>query len=66
MNRQAFIRELVRAGCFLKRHGGRHDIYMNPRSGKKAPVPRHSELKDSLCDLIRKQLEIADELMKKE
>ncbi|MGA2401821.1 MAG: type II toxin-antitoxin system HicA family toxin [Syntrophobacteraceae bacterium] len=61
MNRQTFIRELVQAGCFLKRHGGRHDIYMNPKTGKKAPVPRHSELKDSLCDLIRKQLEIGSQ-----
>ena len=58
MKRRDFIRELVDAGCYLKRHGGRHDIYMNPINGKKAPVPRHSEIKDSLCDLIRKQLNI--------
>ncbi|MEA3323871.1 MAG: type II toxin-antitoxin system HicA family toxin [Euryarchaeota archaeon] len=58
MKRRDFIRELVDAGCYLKRHGGRHDIYMNPMNGKKAPVPRHSEIKGSLCDLIRKQLGI--------
>ncbi|MGC8495239.1 MAG: type II toxin-antitoxin system HicA family toxin [Syntrophobacteraceae bacterium] len=58
MNRQAFIREPVQAGCFLKRHGGRHDIYMNPKTGKRVPVPCHTELKESPCDLIRKQLEI--------
>ncbi|MCD6207580.1 MAG: type II toxin-antitoxin system HicA family toxin [Methanosarcinales archaeon] len=49
---------MVDAGCYLKRHGGRHDIYMNPMNGKKSPVPRHSKIKDSLCDLIRKQLGI--------
>ncbi|MEA1998846.1 MAG: type II toxin-antitoxin system HicA family toxin [Euryarchaeota archaeon] len=55
MKRRDFIRELVDAGCYLKRHGGRHDIYMNRLNGKKAPVPRHLEIKDSLCELIRGQ-----------
>ena len=32
MKRGAFIRELVDKGCYLKRHGGRHDIYVNPKS----------------------------------
>ncbi len=50
------IRQLVRSGCHLKRHGSRHDIYINPQNGKKAPIPRHTEIKDSLCKLIRKQL----------
>lgn len=56
MKRGQFIRELVEAGCYLKRHGKKHDIYANPRTGKPAPVPRHAEIKKSLCDLIRKQL----------
>lgn len=56
MNRRAFVRELVRAGCYLKRHGSRHDIYENPRTGRRAPVPRHSEIRDTLCVLIREQL----------
>lgn len=47
---------LVGVGCYLKRHGKNHDIYANPKNGKQAPVPRHSEIKESLCDLIRKQL----------
>jgi hypothetical protein len=56
VKRRDFIRELVRAGCYLKRHGKKHNIYVNPVNGQKAPVPRHSEIKDSLCELIRKQL----------
>jgi predicted RNA binding protein YcfA (HicA-like mRNA interferase family) len=56
VKRRAFIRELTRAGCHFKRHGGGHDLYINPRNGKVAPIPRHSELKDSLARLIRKQL----------
>ena len=58
MKRSAFLRELAQKGCVLQRHGGRHDLYLNPASGKKAPVPRHGELRDSLCRLIRRQLEI--------
>ena len=34
----------------------KHDIYVNPRNGKKSPIPRHTEIKKSLCELIRKQL----------
>ena len=56
MKRKDFIRELEKAGCKLHRHGGRHDIYLNPTNGNKAPIPRHKEIKDSLCRLIRKQL----------
>lgn len=56
MNRNAFTRELARAGCVLHRHGKKHDVYLNPASGRKAPVPRHTEIKDSLCRLIRRQL----------
>lgn len=56
MKRRQFLRELVAAGCHLKRHGKKHDLYVNPTNGRKAPVPRHAELKDSLCRLIRNQL----------
>ena len=58
MKREAFLRELAQKGCVLHRHGGRHDLYLNPTNGKKAPVPRHSEIRESLCRLIRKQLDL--------
>lgn len=54
MKRREFIRELVSAGCYLKRPGKKHDLYSNPNTGRSAPVPRHTEIKNSLCDLIRK------------
>jgi mRNA interferase HicA len=56
VKRREFLRELASAGCHLKRHGKKHDLYVNPRNGRKVPVPRHTELKDSLCRLIRAQL----------
>jgi hypothetical protein len=58
MKRRDFIREIERAGCELHRHGSRHDVYRNPINGRKAPVPRHREIRDSLCGLIRRQLGI--------
>jgi len=58
LKREAFIKELKDAGIKLKRHGKRHDIYFNPKTDKKAPIPRHKEIRDTLCILIRKQLGI--------
>lgn len=62
MKRGQFVKELTAAGCYLKRHGSRHDIYQNPATGKQAPVPRHPEIQESLCRLIRNQLEIPHHL----
>ena len=56
MKRQDFIREMEQAGCEFVRHGKRHDVYRNPANGQQAPVPRHREIADSLCAVIRKQL----------
>ncbi len=58
MKRKALIKDLVKGGCYLKRHGKKHDIYANPRNGKQAPIPRHLEIKDSLVRLIKRQLGI--------
>jgi mRNA interferase HicA len=56
VKRGAFLRELRDAGCVLKRHGKRHDLYTNPQNGRNAPVPRHTEIANTLCGVIRKQL----------
>jgi hypothetical protein len=58
MNRRQLIQELIRNSCYLKRHGKRHDLYLNSQNGRIAPVPRHSEIKESLCRVIKKQLGI--------
>jgi len=56
VKRRAFIKELEQAGCVLVRNGRKHDVYRNPANGKQTTVPRHREVADSLCELIRKQL----------
>lgn len=56
MKRRQFIRQLLKEGCVLLRHGARHDIYLNPATGRKQPVPRHSEIDERLVRHIRRQL----------
>ncbi|MBN2433834.1 MAG: type II toxin-antitoxin system HicA family toxin [Spirochaetes bacterium] len=58
MKRGQFLKHLIKKGCYLKRHDARHDIYANTHSGRCSPVPRHPEIKESLCKLIKKQLGI--------
>ena len=56
MKRNELIRQLSDGGCVLHRHGSRHDIYLNPVNGKKQPVPRHTEIDDTLAKHIKRQL----------
>ena len=56
MKRSDLIRQLADEGCVLYRHGARHDVYLNPATGAKQPVPRHSEIDDALAKHIRKYL----------
>ena len=56
MKRSDLLRQIARQGCVLLRHGGRHDIYVNPATGQKQPVPRHSEIDNVLAKHIMKCL----------
>jgi mRNA interferase HicA len=56
MKRKELIRKLTAEGCVFVRSGGRHDLYMNPRTGKKQPVPRHPEIDEHLARHILKVL----------
>lgn len=56
MKRRELIRRLNAIGCVLVRRGGKHDWYQNPSSKVAQPVPRHTEIKDTLASHILKQL----------
>jgi mRNA interferase HicA len=58
VKRGQLIRELAEHGCVLKRHGKKHDLYFNARTGKSTPIPRHSEIKNTLATVIKRQLGI--------
>jgi len=56
MKRQDLIKKLSNSGCVLVRHGSRHDLYINPTTGKKQPIPRHNEIDENLAKHIIKEL----------
>jgi hypothetical protein len=45
MNRRDLEKHLRSFGCLLHHHGGNHDIWLNPRNLRQAPVPRHRQIK---------------------
>lgn len=56
MKRKELIKRITAVGCVLVRHGNRHDLYKNLKTGKKQPVPRHAEIDEDLARHIIKEL----------
>lgn len=46
------------AGCYLKREGSAHSLWINPRTGVVEAVPRHTEVKEPLAIKILKNLSV--------
>jgi predicted RNA binding protein YcfA (HicA-like mRNA interferase family) len=56
MKRLDLERELRRAGCYLKREGSSHSLWINPATGAVEAIPRHSEIKEPLARKTLKML----------
>ena len=56
MKRRDLERSLRIAGCYLKREGASHSLWINPKNGATETVPRHAEIKDPLAKKILKNL----------
>lgn len=56
MKRKDLIKRISAVGCVLVRHGHSHDLYRNPKTGEKQPVPRHNEIDETLAKHIMKEL----------
>jgi mRNA interferase HicA len=56
MKRRDLERRLRIAGCYLKREGSEHSLWINPKNGVIEAVPRHSEIKEPLAKKILKNL----------
>lgn len=54
MKRRDLERRLRIAGCYLKREGAAHSIWLNPKTGVTETVPRHNEIKENLARKILK------------
>ncbi|NIA19591.1 MAG: addiction module toxin, HicA family [Xanthomonadaceae bacterium] len=56
MKRRDLERRLRIAGCYLKREGSSHSLWINPKNGIIEAVPRHQEIKEPLARKILKNL----------
>ena len=57
MKTSELIRFLSRNGCELERHGGRHDKWVNRKTGVSEWIPRHAaEVPKGLAEKIMKKL----------
>ena len=56
MKRRDLERKLRIAGCYLKREGSSHSLWINPKTGIVEAVPRHKEIKEPLAKKILKNL----------
>jgi mRNA interferase HicA len=57
MKRKELEKKLRIAGCYLKREGSSHSLWINPKTGIIEAVPRHTEIKEPLANKILKQLQ---------
>ena len=60
MKRNALLKHLRKHGCYLKREGGSHSLWVNPKSGKVEAVPRHTEIPDLLARKICRGLSVPE------
>ncbi len=56
MKRLQLIRKITANGCILIRRGAKHDWYRNPNTKISQPIPRHTEIVESLAKHIIKML----------
>jgi len=56
MKRRDLERKLRIVGCYLKREGGSHSLWVNPQNGIIEAIPRHDEIKEPLAKKILKNL----------
>ncbi|MFC1495692.1 type II toxin-antitoxin system HicA family toxin [Thermodesulfobacteriota bacterium] len=59
MKRIDLERKLRIAGCYLKREGASHSLWINPKTGVIETIPRHKEIKESLARKILKSMNAA-------
>ena len=60
MKRESLLRQLRLHGCYLKREGGAHSLWCNPKTGQVETVPRHTEVPDILARKICRGLSVRE------
>lgn len=60
MKRGTLLKHLRKNGCYLKREGTNHSLWINPNTGKAEAVPRHSEIPNKLIRKICRNLSVPE------
>jgi mRNA interferase HicA len=60
MKRSSLLRHPRRHGCYLKREGKEHALWINPRTGAVEAVPRHAEISNVLAKKICRNLSVPE------
>ena len=58
MKIRALLKHLRFYGCYLKREGGSHSLWINPQTGHTEAIPRHTEIPNKLVKKICTKLSI--------
>jgi mRNA interferase HicA len=56
MKRRDLEQRLRIAGCYMKREGASHSLWINPKNGAIEAVSRHIDIKEPLAKKILKNL----------
>jgi hypothetical protein len=54
MKKTLLLKTIKKYGAIFVRHGKKHDIYQNLRTGEFEQIPRHSDIEENLArDIIK-------------
>jgi len=56
MKRTLLEKKLRMAGCYLKREGDSHSLWINPKTGHVEVTPPHQDIKEPLANKILKSM----------
>jgi len=56
MKRGALLKKIKALGCVFVKHGKKHDVYKNPRTGFEERIPRHTDINENLAKHIIRNL----------
>jgi len=56
MKKGELLKRIKAQGCIFVKHGKKHDVYKNPRTGIEERVPRHTDINETLANFIIKNL----------
>jgi len=56
MKRGALLKKIKALGCIFVKHGKKHDVFRNPRTGMDERIPRHADINENLANHIIRNL----------